>query len=383
MRNLLYILTALFILNACSSGKKSLNKGNYPEAIEKAVSRLSNDPGNRKAQQVITEGYPIAMEYYQEQIDQILNSNERLKWSKTLQIMEQVNRLSDQIRRIPAARNLVPSPKTYTSELFDVKNRAAEERYAEGLLLLQRQNREDAKQAYLQFREADRLVPGYRDVLQKMNEAKNLATLTVIVETLPAPSLTYELTADFFYNQVMTQMNNRFPSDSFINFYSPAEAEQVGIKYPDMLVRLAFFDFYIGKPAHSEATHDLSREIEEKVEVKVSRDSVRYETRKTVKTGKIRIITDEVASGGLLDLKIEDFQTRKLLLDNKVPGEFMWRNQYGIFVGDEAILTAEEQKIIRNKAILPPGPQDMFLEFTRPIYSRLTESLTVFFRRYN
>lgn len=383
MKNLFYLVLLTLLIGACSSGKNALDKGNYHEAIGKAVSRLSNDPDNRKAQQVVREGYPTAIDYYQEEIDQILSGNERLKWSKTLRVMEQVNQLSEQVRRVPAARRLVPSPKVYTSELNEVKNKAADEHYQEGLQLLQRQNREDAKQAFLNFREADRLIPNYQDVLAKMNESKELATVKVIVEPLPAPSMSYELTADFFYNQVMEAMNNRFPDESFVNFYTPDEAEQAGLKHPDMLMRLAFYDFYVGRPAHYEETQTLDRIIEEKVPVKVSRDSTRYEIQKVRRTGKIRIITDEVASGGLLDVKIEDFQARKLLLDNKIPGEFMWRNRYGIFVGDDEVLTPEERKIINNKAILPPGPQDLFLEFTRPIYSRLNETMTNFFRRYN
>ena len=383
MKKALYFFVTVLILSACSSGKNALDKGNFSEAINKAVNRLSNDPNNRKAQQVVQEGYPIAIAYYQEEIDQTLSSNERLRWSKTLQVMERVNNLSEQIRRIPAARKLVPNPKIYTSELTDVKNRAAEEHYQEGLQLLQRETREDAKHAFLNFREADRLIPAYKDVLSKMNEAKILATLTVVVEPLPAPSMRYELTADFFYSKVMEQLNNRFPTESFVNFLSPDEAKQAGLKYPDMVVRLAFFDFYIGKPAHFEETQTLQREVEVKTPVKVSRDSTRYEITKVMKTGKIKIITDEVGSGGILDLQIEDYQSRKLLVTEKIPGEYLWRNRYGIFVGDEEILSKEEIRIINNTAQVPPGPQDMFIAFTQPIFARLNDNLNNFFRRYN
>ncbi len=383
MKKIVYILAVALYLLSCSSGKNALEKGNYIDAISKAVNRLSNDPDNRKARQVISTGYPMAIEFYQEEIDNTLSSNDRMRWNRTLQIMEQVNYLSDQIRRVPAARQLVPNPKTYTSEITDVKNRAAEERYQEGLQLMQRQTRDDTKEAYFNFKEADRLVPAYKDVLDRMQQAKELATLKVIVEPLPAPSMRYELTADFFYTKVMEQLNNRFPAESFVNFYSPDEAENAGMQYPDMVVHLAFFDFYVGKPNHYEETQTLKREVDVKTPVKVSKDSVRYEVRKVMKTGKIKIITDEVASGGVLDLQIEEFQTRKLLVSEKIPGEYMWRNRYGIYVGDEDILTKEEIAIISNNAIMPPGPQDMFIAFTQPIFSRLNDNLNSFFRRYN
>lgn len=382
MKKLIYYSLILFLVS-CSSGRNALERGNYVSAIEKSVTRLSNDPDNKKARRVLLEGYEVAINYYQEEIDMILTTNDRMKWSRTLNVMEQVNYMSDLIRRVPAAREIIPSPKTYTSEMNEVKNNAAEEYYSEGIQLLERQNREDAKLAYNNFLEADRLVPSYKDVISRLSSAKELATLKVIIEPLPSPSRRYELTADFFYNQVMEQMNMRFPDDSFVNFYTPDQAENLGMEYPDMLVSMEFFDFYIGELRHYEEEKTLNREIEKEVEIQVSEDSVRHETVSVPMTGKIRIITDEIASGGLLEIRIQDYQAAKLLVDDQLPGEFLWQNKYGIFVGDEEVLTKDELAIINNKSVLPPESQEMFLQFTQPIYAQLTNLLGNFFRRYN
>ena len=383
MKHIYWLLLAMLFLGACSSGQKALDQGNFREAISKAVNRLTQAPDNRKAQQVVADGYPMAMDYYQEEIDQTLTGNDPFKWNRTLTLMKEVNDISESIRRIPAARKIIPSPKVYASELTNVVQHAAEEQYAAGLALLERKNRDDAKQACRNFRECDRLVPGYKDVVQLLYEAKDLATLRVIVEPLPAPSMNYKLSADFFYNQLMERMNQLYPSESFVNFFTPEEAEKFELKYPDMVVDLAFMDFYIERPKHYEEEHALTRDIEELVQVKISRDSVRTEKRLIKVRGKIKILTDEVASGGLIRLQINDFQANKLLVDNNIPGEFLWQNQYGIFIGDERVLTKEEVKILNNRAVPPPGPQDMFLEFTKPIYSRLTDRMNNFFNRYN
>ncbi|MGQ8338202.1 hypothetical protein ACUNWD_16740 [Sunxiuqinia sp. A32] len=383
MKKIVYLILTTLIIGSCSSGKKALEEGNYLEAIEKAVDRLSSDPDNRKARNVLSEGYPMAMEYYQEEIDQALSGNDRFKWGKTLGIMERVNHASDLIRRVPAARKIISFPKTYTSELSNARERAAEERYQAGVSSLERPTREDAKEAYYHFREADRLVSSYKDALSKMFEAKERATLNVIIEPIPVPSRRYELSAEFFYTQVIDRMNQRFPAESFVNFYTPEEAEKGELKYPDMVVALEFLDFYVGRPNHFEEEQTLTRDIENKVEVKVGRDSVRYETTTVRKRGKIRIVTDEVTSGGLMNVKVEEFQAEKMLLDDQVPGEFIWKNQYGIFVGDEEVLTDDHKRILSNNAVPPPGPQDLFIEFTRPIYVRLTDRLSSFFRRYN
>ena len=383
MKRFVYFLIIAVALSACSSGQKALEEGNYLEAIEKAVNRLSNDSGNRKAREVLTEGYPMAMEYYQEEIDQTLSGNDRFKWGNTLGIMSRVNRLSDLIRKVPAARKIIPAPKSYTNELENVRERAAEERYQAGVLSLNRPAREDAKQAYFHFKEADQLSPSYKDALAKMNLAKDRATLQVVIEPIPVPSKRYELSAEFFYNQVIERMNQKFPNQSFVNFYTPEEAERAKLKYPDMVVTLEFYDFYVGKQNHFEEEQTLTRDITEDVAIKVGKDSVRYEKRTFRKVGKIRVITDEITSGGLLNVKVEEFQAQKLLLEDRVPGEFIWRNQYGIFVGDEDVLTKQQVDILNNVAVPPPPAQDLFIEFTRPIYVRLTDRLTRLFKKYD
>ncbi|HKJ44081.1 MAG TPA: hypothetical protein VKA27_18435 [Sunxiuqinia sp.] len=383
MKKLIYLTLITLLFGGCSSGRKALERGDYLQAIEKAVTRLSNNPDNRKAKKVLKEGYPMAMDYYQEEIDQILSGNDQFKWEKTLDIMQRVNHLSELIRRVPAARKLIPSPKTYTSEIGDATQRAAEERYQAGLAGLKGKNREDAKQAYFNFQLATRLVPNYKDVDEKMAIAKERATLKVILEPIPLPSKRYELSAQFFYGEVIKKMKEKFPQQSFVNFYTPDEAEKNNLQYPDFVVSLEFYDFFVGRPNHYEKEETLSRVIQKKVKVQVSRDSVRYENRPQKLRGKIKIITDEVMSKGLLNVQVENYQTQDVVVNDQLPGQFVWRNQYGVFVGDEEVLTKEQIRILNNKAVPPPNPQDMFVEFTRPIFDQLAGKLLNYFSQYN
>ena len=80
--NLILLLLPL-LLFSCSSGKKALQKGNYYDAITKAVERLKSNPTNSNALKVLDEGYPLAMQWSQEEIDLALSSNEAFKWEQT------------------------------------------------------------------------------------------------------------------------------------------------------------------------------------------------------------------------------------------------------------------------------------------------------------
>jgi len=383
MRNYIYIfLIGILLLNSCSTGQKSLEQGNYYDAIMKAVSRLSSDPDNRKASQVISDGYPLAVTYYQEEIDKVLTSNDPFKWKRTLEIMQTVNNISDQIRRIPAARKLVPSPKNYTSELTDVQNHAAQEFYDAGMDDLSRKTRENAKQAFFHFQNADALVRGFKDSQQKMRLAKDVATLKVVVEQIPVNGK-FEYSAQFFYDNVFQMLNQQFQEKDFVHFFSPEEAENARLKFPDMVLQMGFYDFFIDRPQHSEQEQELNKQIEEKYQVKISKDSTVTRTRMIPKKGKIKILNDQVASGGLLELKAVEFQSQKIVFTDKIPGQYTWQNKYGIFVGDNEVLTNELTAILNNKMVMPPPAQDMFVLFTKPIFNQLSEKLVNYFRQYN
>ncbi|MBA4410142.1 MAG: hypothetical protein C0397_12040 [Odoribacter sp.] len=293
-----------------------------------------------------------------------------------------VNRVSDEIRRIPAARKLVPSPKTYTSEMSDVQNRAAKEFYDAGLDALGRNTRETAKQAYYYFQNADGLVRGFKDSQQKMRLAKDMATLNVVVEQIPVNGK-FEYSAQFFYDHVFQMLNQQFQEKDFVHFFSPEEAERSKLKYPDMVLQMGFYDFFIDRPQHYEEEKDLSGEIEEKYQVKITKDSTVTRSRMVRKRGKIRIVTDQVSSGGLLELKAVEFQSQKIVFTDKIQGIYTWENKYGVFVGDKEVLDNTLSNIISNKAMMPPAPQDMFVLFTKPIFNQLTDKLTNYFKQYN
>ena len=263
-----------------------------------------------------------------------------------------------------------------------MQNRAAQEYYDAGMDALGRNTRESAKQAFFHFQNADALVRGFKDTSQKILESKDKATLKVVVEQIPVNGK-YEYSAQFFYDNVFQMLNQQFQEKDFVHFFSAEEAEKIKLKYPDMVLQMGFYDFFIDRPQHFEEEKELSRQIEEKYQVKISRDSTVTRTRMVTKRGKIKIITDQVGSGGLLEMNAVEFQSRKIIFTDKIPGKYMWQNKYGIFIGDPEVLDNTLSGIINNKVLMPPPSQDMFVLFTKPIFNQLTEKLTNYFKQYN
>jgi len=374
--NLLFLFAFGLLLSGCSTGKKALQHGEYFSAVSKALQRLQSDPDNRRAINVLKEGYPLAIDWAQEEIDRVMTLNEPFKWGRSVDLMEQVNTLSGEVRQTPAARNIIRDPKVYLSELTTAREKAAAESYEAGTALLEQRTRESAREAFFHFEDVVHFMPGYRDVDEKLREAKDLGTLRVFLEAIPVHAQRYQLSSEFFYNNVFEFLNNEFPERSFVNFYSPDQAKQAGLHVPDMVVSLEFYDFVVGQTEHSEKEEEVNRRGQ--VETK---DTTRVIYR--TYSAKLKTYADKVNSGGVLDVKITEGQGGKLLLNERIPGSFTWVNEYAMFVGDKEALDKEQLELTKWKlAPLPPG-QELFVEFTKPIYNQLTGKLRRFFRAYN
>lgn len=372
--NLIFYILIL-VISSCSTGKKALQKGDYFSAITKSVERLKSDPDNKKAIKVLVDGYPLALEWSQEEIDRVLSSNSGFKWEGAINQMEAVNRMSELIRGTPAARKIVPDPKSYSSELNMAYEKAAEARYAHGLSELQKNTRVAARNAFDQFYKADQFVPGYKDVANQLNQAKEMATLTVIVEAAVVHTQRYKLSSQFFYDQVFKYLSNNYPKSGFVHFFSPDQAETFKIKNPDFIVQMEFFDFTVGNLTRTVNEENIVRKVPAE-----RKDSTRI--KEIVYTAKLKTYTDEVLSAGRLNFRVIEAQTDDLLRNNLIPGSFTWVNRYAIFAGDKEALDKQQLQLTKNQSLPLPPEQDLFIEFTKPIYEQLVNQINEFFRRY-
>jgi hypothetical protein len=96
----------------------------------------------------------------------------------------------------------------------------------------------------------------------------------------------------------------------------------------------------------------------------------------------VNLVTRTLISNGVLDFKIIDFQTNKVLTQEKFPGEYGWTNEFGTYSGDIRALSPAQVEAVNNKQLQPPPPQVLFTEFTKPIYNQLTAKIKTFYANY-
>lgn len=380
MRRYIYLIALVtpIILSNCSSGKKAYEKGDYYSAVLKSVNRLRQNPSHKKSKEALKRSYPLAVQTAEQKATTILSTNAQFKYKNAMAYYERINTMYNEIRASPGALSVVSNPKNYFAKVATLKQQAAEESYEEALILLARNTRPDAKNAFLLFREANSFVPNYEDVRDKMDEAKFLATLKVVVEQISVPNR-YNLSGNFFQDKVEEYLHTQFRSNEFVQFYTPNEVEANNLPFVDQYLRLQFDDFVVGETHTERSTEKVSRDS-----VKTGTVSTRAGEKDVYSTVSATLVINrkEVRSRGLLSMRVTDADSKAVLTHRKFNGEFIWFSQWGNFNGDERALTDEQLDICQQQEVLPPDPQTLFIEFTRPIYDQLVPGVNEFYSRY-
>lgn len=375
---LLVFALITIILSSCSSGKQAYERGDYYGAVMKAINRLRQNPDHSKSVSILKEAYPLAVEYFESQANNEIASNSNFKWKNAIQSYNNINQLYEQIRQCPGCLKVVKNPKNYYAELGPLKEKAADESYNAGINALMKGTRNDAKQAYYNFADAQTYIPGFKDVVDYLDKAKYEATLKVIIEQIPLPSR-YNLSGGFFQDKVEEFLHTQYTDQAFIKFYTPYEAQTEQLPQADQILRIQFDDFSIGNTTLKEKEETLSKDSVKVGEVKLEGKVVPVYN--TVKA-KLTVTRKEVLSNGLLSMVVVDGRTNGILSHKKFTGEYLWLNSWARFNGDERALSDQQLNLCKQKEVMPPDPQQLFLEFTKPIYSQLIPSLKGFYQNY-
>lgn len=375
-RLLPFVLLLAVLIGSCSTGKKALQKGNYADAVFKSIERLRSNPDSKNAISTLKNAYPLAVQILEIEIEELLGTNDANKYVFVAEKYQLLDNMAKDIRRSPAAMKIIPNPRTYTSQLTAAKNKAAEEAYQNGRNLMDKNTREESREAFYAFQTCLNYNPNYKDARRLLDIARERATLKVLVEQIPVPGR-YKLSSGFFYDQILSYLNSS-RSNEFISFMTPKEAK----KYSniDQFMQMEFFDFQVGasKENHKE------KEYTSRDSVKVGSATIDGKKVDVYNKVKASLTTHkrEVSSSGVLQIRIIDAYSNKILEQRKLPGSFVWKTEWASYNGDKRALSKVQLELCNRKPASAPAPQDLFLEFTKPIFDQTKSYLGNFYRKY-
>ena len=183
MKSKLYTLTILLtgtILFSCKSARKLYDKGNYDEAVTVASKKLQKKPDDAELQSIIKAAYQNAVSIHESNIRSHSNSTNELKWEWIYNEYAALQNLYNLTHDNFAIANLI-HPVDYSSYLETYGNRAADTRLERGDDWFADNSRQSFKNAYYEYKAAERFKPGDISITRKISDAYEAAVVNVVV----------------------------------------------------------------------------------------------------------------------------------------------------------------------------------------------------------
>jgi tetratricopeptide (TPR) repeat protein len=372
----LLLICGLFVtFSSCKTGKKALEQGQYDLAVTQAVNRLKSNGDSKKARATLKHAYKLAVSTHLDNATRASASADMFKWERMAVEYLSINRLYDAIRKCPSCLALVPNPVNYDSELASARNKAADTRYTLGMAAMQQKSiRQKALEAHQHFETVKDMVPQFKEVDDKLEESLYYATLKVVVEPIPSPTRLLEVRHEFFVNKINEYLHHQ-RINKYVRFYTPQEAKNQNLEYVDHVIKMEFDRFSLGNVYQNNTEKELSR------------DSVVIATNDGVDvygTVKATLKTSEksITGSGVLDFKILDNDTGKVITQEKMSSQYIWRISWASYNGDKKALSAEELEMVAQSNVTIPSPQFMFEEFTAPLYNQVISKVSSYYNNY-
>lgn len=367
---ILLYLTVMALFVACNASKTAL-KTSEDKALLALLKKLEKDPTNTEIKNSVTGLYTEAARSHLDKIEMYSTLTDAEKWGKILIEYEALNKLFQTIATSHAARLVNALP--YTNEIQNTKQKGAEAYYNIGLIELEKSDKQSARYAFTAFNNANKFVPGYKDVRQQMGIAYQNSIVKVVINPIRDNTFFYNSMGwnnygnnynnDYFQRTLVNDLGGSYNKSSPALFYTDWEARRESIRH-DWEVDLTWQYIDIPQPMASQYSRNVSKQIER------SRDTSGKVTYQTV-TATINIIRKYFTATADMELRITDVNTGRNVTTNRYNEQFNWQEEYATYSGDPRALGSSEYALLNNRSYRIPRNEEIVQELSRRVYPNI------------
>lgn len=384
MKKISLLLISLLILSACSSvkrGKQAVNQGNYHEAIDIAVEKLQKDKdkkGNQEHILILEDAFKKLTEARKKRIVFLEKEGNPANLKEIYLLYRELDGVQKQIS--PLLPLVLHSNNRearfrftdYTDALIASRNRYADFLYEEARSLMQHQDKMTYRQAHNQLLELQRLSPGYKDTPQLLEESHNRGSDFVLVELK-------NQTPFVIPGRLEDELLN-FNTYGLDDFWTEYHAERKRDYEYDFAVQLGFREILISPERLHEREIPLEAEVSDGFTYKKDRkgelvldslgNKIKVENFVKVKGVLYKTVqTKNLALQGKVDYL--DLRNGRLMNSYPLTTEFVFENVFASYEGDKRLLTKEDKLLLQNRFVPFPSNEQMLLDASDDIKSRL------------
>jgi hypothetical protein len=376
MKHLLYVSLMALTLAACKSSKNYLERSNEDKALQDAVKRLNKNSSDDNALTAVPILYKSIKQARLSKISVYKNEKDPDRWDKIISEYVALQNAYEAIVNSTPAFRLV-TPVSYSTELLDAKQSAAEEFYVLGNNYLSRDGRNNVKKAYAYFRKSDKYVPGYKNAQAMMKEAFEKAVVDVVINPVQDNSFFfnsgwgnagYNYSNEYFQQTLVRDLggtdNSRYPA----RFYTEWQARRDNIK-PDWVVDLRLRNLDIPYPTSYNYRRNASAQVQ------VGTDTSGRPLYNTV-YATVNITRLSFIARADMEVNIKDLTTGRNINNNSYREDYRWEEERGTYTGDSRALSTRDWDLVNNYGYNTPSKEQVLNELYRKIYPQVKNNIT-------
>jgi hypothetical protein len=377
MKQVLFAALITIVISSCGSSKNYLERSDEEKALADAIKKLSKSPSDEDAKAAVPVLYANIQKNQLAKIKGYKAEKDPARWDKIIKSYQQLQDAYEAIIDNSAAFKLV-NAESFSTQLLESKQMAAEEYYQAGNNQLLKGGRENAKKAYTAFKKADKFIPGYKDAQGKMEDAYEAAIVNVVINPIQDNSFFfnsswgnygYNYSNEYFQQTLVRELaginTNRYPA----RFFTDWEARRDNIQ-PDWVVDLKLrnidIPFY---PSQNTYRRNASSRVE------VGRDTSGNPVYQTV-YATVNITRSSFTARADMDVNITDVVSGKDISYRNISDDYRWEEERATYTGDSRALSSRDWQIINNYNYSTPRKEDILNELYRKIYPQVKNNIT-------
>ncbi|MGB5028940.1 MAG: hypothetical protein WBO38_10595 [Chitinophagaceae bacterium] len=338
----------LVLVAGCSSSNKIDKRYTADDkTVFDLMDRLKKNANDAEAAKLLPDAYLQAAETRKNiNKDTYNNMNEGDRWIEIAKQLEVAEKMYTEISSSPVLSKIIPDPWNPGEKIRDAKLKAAAEYYNQGLAFLNYNNRPYAQKAYDMFVKANNAYPNYKEVRSLLEQAKELATIKVVVRPVNYYNFGWNywgFDRDYLQYKMVQDLNSS-SSYQHVRFYTDRDADARRIR-ADRIVELNFNDLYISPVYRDEYTIPRSKKIQTG-QTKSNPPQPIYET----VYATVYVTRQVLQSRASLECRIYDWATGRNYLSDRFPDNYTWREERARYSGDSRALEPSDWALINNNS---------------------------------
>lgn len=387
MKKITLIALTLLVV-ACGTGniERLISNGDYDDAIDKAISKLSKNKDAKGKQDyvyLLQEVYTKANERDLTQINRLVKEASASNFEKVYNLYSGLQTRQDKVNRIlplkllKDGKNATFNMTDYSDDIISSKNGLLSYLYANSTKLLESKNKMDIRQAYDDLLYLDKLNPNYKDVRKKIDEAQFKGTDYVHVYTKNETNMVIPVRLQddllnfgtFGLNDKWTVYHNNKQNNITYDFGMLVNFRQINIS-PEQIKEKEFIKEKQVKDGTKTLLDNNGNVVKDSLGNPIKVDNF--------KTIRVNIYEFRQFKSVQVTAKVDyvDYRNNQLIESFPLASEFIFENIYSTYNGDKNAVESDYYQYFNKRAVPFPSNEQMIYDSGEDLKAKLKDIIT-------